>query len=79
MSMIRLKYCAEGTVAKPVQAALRLSQELNEQYGLVRGKDYTWHFSSSEKELHVLFHSAGAEQVSSIVAMKYLGRDINEI
>jgi len=79
MSMIRLKYGGENTVVKPVQAALRLSDELREQYGLVRGRDYSWHFSSADRELHVLFHGTAAEQVSTIVSMKYLGKDLDEI
>lgn len=79
MSLVRLSYGIEGTNIKPVTNALRLSEELRQDYNLVRGKDYSWHFSSAEKELHILFHGADAEQVSALIAMKYMGRNLSEI
>lgn len=79
MSLVRLSYGIEGRNAKPMMNALRLSEELRQDYNLVRGKDYSWHFSSAEKELHLLFHGAEAEQVSTLIAMKYMGRNLSEI
>ena len=79
MSLVRLKYGKEGSNRKPMQAALRLSDQLKTDYNLVRGKDYSWHFSTAEQELHLLFHGLEAEQVSTVVAMQYMGRNLSEI
>ena len=79
MSLIRLSYNFTGTNIKPVASALKLSRELQEEHDLVRGRDYSWHFSSADRELHILFHSVHAEQISTLVAMKYMGRNLDEI
>jgi len=79
MSLIRLSYNPDGSNLKPMASALKLSRELQEEHDLVRGRDYSWHFSTADRELHILFHGSQAEQISTLVAMKYMGRNLNEI
>ena len=79
MSIVRLSYSNERSNTKPMMNALRLSEELREEFGLVFEVDYKWHFSTKENELHLIFYSERAEHVASIISMKYMGRNLSEI
>jgi hypothetical protein len=57
MRLIKLKInnSGEATSRFTLRGALKLSQWLKDEYGLVRERDYDWYFMTRDDEFHLRF------------------------
>lgn len=76
--IIKIPYNDDYTNAHPMKGALTLSSILKEEYGLVREKDYTWHFATREKNLVISLTEEHAS-LSSVLVLRFMGVNLYEI